>query len=343
MKNKILLLLTFCITSFIFAQKRTEDFQISIPENRSIKSDFKTIKLIDARPDTTNVGIVQKGAFNAKALVIPTTPLANQFQNLLEKTISKDSDNAELLLYLKQFYFAEVTGMMSEKGYCYFQAYLFSKNDEGRFQLRDEIDSVIVHSSMDVTKATMKKGSELVSNFIIKNVYSKNNKSDFYTYEQIKNYDNIAKQQFPLYSNDVLLDGVYTDFKAFREQKIADISLTNIKTTNDGSKAFKLYTNKNGKETEIRDKSDYYAIVYKGAPYVYSTIDHAFAKMTKNKMVDFIFTAKAKTTAKTGNVIAASAFFGIIGGLIASDASSEFEMKLDYLNGGFIPIKEIKK
>jgi hypothetical protein len=47
-------------------------------------------------------------------------------------------------------------------------------------------------------------------------------------------------------------------------------------------------------------------------------------------------------TAKTGDVIAASIFFGIIGGLLASDANATFEMKIDHINGGFIRTKEIR-
>lgn len=342
--TKILFLFLIFIVSIFSAQKRTEDFQISIPDNRSIKSSYKKINLIDVRPDTTNIGIIQKGAFNTKARVIPSVPLKTQIQNLLTSIVSKDSGDGELLLYLKQFYFAEVTGAMSEKGYCYLQAYLFSKNDEGKFQLLDKVDSVIVHSSMDVTKATMKKGSELISNFIIKNAYQKKNTNDSFTYEQVKNYDKIVKQDLPLYNNDKLRDGLYVDFKNFKEQNTSEVSLAKIKTTPDGSKAFKIFTNADGKEKEIRNKSDYYAIVFEGIPYIYSNMDHAFTRMEKNQNDgDFYFKAKAKATAKTGNVIAAAAFFGIIGGLIAADANSEFEMKLDYLNGGFIPIKEADK
>lgn len=344
MKQKIsiiILLINFLSVISITAQKRTEDFQINIPEERNIKSAFKTITLIDARPDTTNVGIVQKGAFNAKAKVVPVTPLRNQFQNLLTSITNKDSEDGELVLYLKQFYFAEVTGAISEKGYCYFQAYLFSKNKEEKFQLVDAMDSVIVHSSMDVTKATMKKGSALVSNFILKNLYNKDNSNAAYTYEEVKNYDNIAKQKLALYNSSTLPDGLYTNFQNFRELIVSNVPVVNIKSTPNGDKAYKVYTSKNDKEKEV-DKSDYYAMVYKGIPYVYSDTDHAFLKMTKkNADGDYYFTAKAKATAKTGNVIAASAFFGIIGGLIAADAKSEFEMKLDYLNGGFMPIKEI--
>lgn len=346
MKTKIsvvILLINFLSVINITAQKRIEDFQINIPEERNVKSAFKTITLIDARPDTTNVGIVQKGAFNAKAKVIPVTPLRDQLQNLLAAMTNQESQEGELVLYLKQFYFAEVTGAISEKGYCYFQAYLFSKNKEEKFQLVDEIDSVIVHSSMDVTKATMKKGSALVSNFILKNLYNKDNSNIAYSYEELKKYDKIAKQELPLYSSAIVPDGLYTNFQNFRELIISNIPVANIKTTPDGAKAYKVYTKINDKEKEV-DKSDYYAMVYKGTPYVYSEMDRAFLKMTKkNDDNDYYFTAKAKATAKTGNIIAASAFFGIIGGLIAADAKSEFEMKLDYLNGGFMPVREIEK
>lgn len=343
MKQKIsliFLLLNFLSVISINAQKRTEDFQITIPEERNIKSAFKTIRLIDVRPDTTNVGIVQKGAFNAKARVIPSTALRNQFQNLLTSVTNQESIDGELVLYLKQFYFAEVTGAISEKGYCYFQAYLFSKNKDEKFQLVDEIDSVIVHSSMDVTKATMRKGSALVSNFILKNIYTRDNSNVAYTYEELKNYDKIAKEKFPLYNSSSLPDGLYTNFQNFRELNVSNVPAVNIKSTTNGEKVYKVYTNKNDKEKEV-DKSDYYAMVYKGIPYIYSDMDNAFLKMTKKNNDDYYFTAKAKATAKTGNVIAATAFFGIIGGLIASEAKSEFEMKLDYLNGGFIPIKQI--
>lgn len=65
--------------------------------------------------------------------------------------------------------------------------------------------------------------------------------------------------------------------------------------------------------------------------------------MTKSDDGDYYFKGRIKTNAKTGDVMVASVFFGIIGGLIASDASANFDLKLDYLNGGFIPVKEIKK
>ncbi|MDR6516968.1 hypothetical protein [Chryseobacterium camelliae] len=82
-------------------------------------------------------------------------------------------------------------------------------------------------------------------------------------------------------------------------------------------------------------------IGYKGNPYLHLSIEDAFTPAEK-KDGDFYFTGKIKSTAKTGDVVLASAFFGIIGGLIASGPSSTlFEQKLDYMNGGFIPLREV--
>ena len=342
--TKFIFLVSLCITSLIFSQKRTEDFNLRISENEKINSPYKTIKLIDVRPDTTNIGIIQKGAFNSKVKVVPSTPLKIQFQELLNNLNKNESANDELVLYLKQFYFAEVTGALSEKGYCYFQAFLFSKKSENEYLFLNKIDSVIVHSSLDVTKATMKKGSDLVSNFMIRNMYHKPTSGEILSLDDVLNYDKIIKKQYPLYSQNQLTDGLYKDYESFRDQKPSDIIPINIKTNPSGERVQRVFTSKNGKEKEIYDKSDYYALVYQGVPYIYTNIENTMSKLRKDeKTKDFYFLAKAKTTAKTGNIVTASIFFGIIGGLIASDANAVFEMKIDYLNGSFIPIKEISK
>ncbi|MGV3760889.1 hypothetical protein [Parapedobacter sp.] len=56
---------------------------------------------------------------------------------------------------------------------------------------------------------------------------------------------------------------------------------------------------------------------------------------------DLFFMGKDKATAAASDVIVASAFFGIAGALMASNAEAAFEMKLDHLNGGFIRLREI--
>jgi len=345
MKNiskSILLLLCIFVCSGFYSQKRTEDFSISLPDTKLEKSYYKTIKLVDARVDSTSLGIVQKGAFNTKAKVVPTTSLSIQLQNLLDHINGANTEEGTIVMYLKQLYFAELTGAFSEHGYCYFQAYLFAKNDNGTYSYLDQIDSVVDHSSMDVTKATMKKGSEMVSNFISKNISKKATPADQYTFEDIKNFDDIEKQKLSLYHSTDLKDGVYTNYNSFKNQEPSEKTISNVKFYGKSSKIIKIYETIEGKEKEIK-KNNTFAIVYQGVPYIYLSIEDAFAKAEKRDG-DFYFSGKIKSTAKTGDVILASAFFGIVGGLLASGPSAvPFELKLDYINGGFIPLKEATK
>ncbi len=345
MKNKLKkigLLIAVGLFGITAAQKRIEDFSISMPDQKLEKSYYKTIKLVDARIDTTSLGIVQKGAFNTKARVVPTTSLASQFQNLLDHINGSNAEEGAIVMYLKQLYFAELTGAFSEHGYCYFQAFLFARNDDGTYSYLDKIDSVIDHSSLDVTKATMRKGSEMVSNFISKNISKKAETTDHYTFEDIKNFDDIEKQKLSLYNTTELKEGLYRSYNSFKDQQ-PEKGISNVKFYGKSSKKIiKIYEMVDGKEKEIK-REDPYAIVYKGSPYIYVPVENLFAKAEKIDN-DFYFTGKIKSTAQTGNVIMASAFFGIIGGLIASSpASTSFELKIDYLNGGFIPLKEIDR
>lgn len=342
MRNSLKKTLLFCslfTLSILSAQKKTEDFSISFPDQKTEKSFYKTFRLIDARTDTTSLGIVQKGAFNTKAKVIPATPLSGQFQNLLNHINNENAEDGTVVMYLKQLYFAELTGAFSEHGYCYFQAYLFAKNENGTYSYLDKIDSVIDHSSMDVTKATMKKGSEMVSRFISRNLSKKPGTADRYSFEDIRNFDDIEKQKLNLYSAAELKDGVYFTYESFRNQQ-PEKEIINTKFYGKTPKIIKIYEMTDGKEKEIR-KNNVYAIVYKGSPYLYLSIEDLFTPAEKRNG-DFYFTGKIKSTAKTGDVVLASAFFGIIGGLIASGPSATlFEQKLDYMNGGFIPLKEV--
>ncbi|MFP7658204.1 hypothetical protein [Chryseobacterium proteolyticum] len=251
--NKISILSLLLFSILLFSQKRTEDFSISFPDQKLEKSYYKTIKLIDIRTDTTSLGIVQKGAFNAKAKVVPGVSLANQFQNLLNHINGSNVEDGTIVMYLKQLYFAEVTGAFSEHGYCYFQAFLFAKNDDGTYSYLDKIDSVIDHSSMDVTKATMKKGSEMVSNFISKNISKKATATDHYTLEDVKNFDAIEKQKLSLYSSDQLKEGLYKDYNSFKNQE-PEKQIANAKFYGKSPKIIKVYETIDTKEKEIKKK-----------------------------------------------------------------------------------------
>src|SRR5882757_8542490 len=97
-----------------FSQKTTEDFKLSLPDQKISGSLYNKIKFIDSRYDTSNFGIVQLGAFNRKARVIPKTHLSQQLSDVLTALTDSTAADGELLLHVTQFNFAEVTGAMSE-------------------------------------------------------------------------------------------------------------------------------------------------------------------------------------------------------------------------------------
>lgn len=71
--RKLILLCIFSLLSFahLCSQRLTENFEITLPDQKVEHSLYRTIECIDSRYDTTFMGIIQLGAFNKKAKVIP--------------------------------------------------------------------------------------------------------------------------------------------------------------------------------------------------------------------------------------------------------------------------------
>ncbi|MCJ7933569.1 MAG: hypothetical protein MUW56_08000 [Chryseobacterium sp.] len=338
--KRIPLLFTTCLALILSAQKRVEEFTISLPAKKLEKSYYTTLQLIDKRTDTASLGIVQQGLLNAKAKVIPTTSLSSQFQGVLNSINGGNAEGGTLVLYLKQLYFAEITARLSEHGYCYFQSYLFSKNEDGTFSLIDQTDTVIDHKANDVTRETLQKGSDMLIDFIRKNAAKKPEATHRYTYEQVKNFDNTAKESIPFYSISPLKDGVYKGYHSLQNQQ-PDKEISSVKFYGNAPKIVRIYETVDGKEKEIR-KDDIYAVVYKGEPYIYLSIEKLFTKAEKRDQ-DYYFIGKMRSNSNAGSMmITGAAFFGAIGVLLMTNPAYPFEMKIDYFNGGFIPVKEIQ-
>lgn len=326
--------LLLMLAATINAQNKKTYFEINTAEQKVTGSLYSSIQLLDARTDTSSFGIVQTGAFNAKSTVVCKENFQQQLQRTLNALTDSASKDGQLLLQLRQFSFAEVTGAMSEKGYCFLRANLFALADKD-YRLLNSLDTVIAFNSFDVTKKLLKKGSEAITYLIANNLTASVADTMRYSYSDIVNIDSIEKSRIPLYQADHYQEGVYTTYEGFKNQlpkyrdmvvKMADSSIKNIRV-------------KYGDGTIEKVKSkDIYAVVYKGVPYIATS--YGYYPLAK-KGNDFFFTGQAKVTANAADIAAASFFFGIIGGLLASTDSAIFEMKIDHLNGGFIHLREI--
>ncbi len=336
MKNYFFLfLLVVTPVTSVCSQNLTEDFNLLMPEAK-VKSVYSKLTVVDARIDTTNMGIIQKGAFNRKAFLKTIIPLKKQIQDVFKNMIETESGNTnELVLNVRDFKFAEVTDAFSETGYCYLRADLFSKKDT-IYQKIDSVDAVYEVNAMDVTKKNIRNGSNKLIAFLASNI--KSVKSGFnFSYDDILNIVALEKRKLPIYNTSVYKDGIYPKYD-------------NFKMMMPSSSGFEITRNKKGKITKLEriwgngasraeiNPSDIYCVVQDGKIYI--TSEYGFAPV-EFKNDDFYFQGKAKATAKTGNVILASAFFGIIGGLIASDATAQFEMKIDHLNGNAVMLKQL--
>lgn len=317
----------------------TEKISFTLPSHKVTNSLYNKISFVDSRIDTTNMGIVQKGAFNRQAIVIAKESLAIQFNNILSALIDSSSKSQELLLQLRQLSFAEITKSFSEKGYFYLHAILYAKTNMG-YQKISETDTLTTISAMDVTNGLLKKGSETISNFIASNLDKKPLGTTVYSYNEIVKIDSTEKSNLKVYTTTTYKDGLYLTYKSFCNQiPDAQITVTGDTVTKSNVK----FTDKTGELKKLK-AGNAYAIVYKGKPYIITSFDYYPLKKIDN---DFFFTGKISVKPKSDLVNPAmySAVGGAIGGLIMASNSetTTAEVKINYINGDFIKMKEVNK
>src|SRR4051812_36392388 len=134
------------------AQNRSREFEISLPETKAGGSLYNKISFLDSREDSSQMGIIQTGAFNRKATVVAKTPLPVQLNELMAALVDSTAKDGELLFQLRQLSFAEETGAVSKKGYFFFRAMLYAKDGKSYITLAAIDTAVILKSSLDVTK-----------------------------------------------------------------------------------------------------------------------------------------------------------------------------------------------
>lgn len=335
MKKIIIIIFLGLCANTLFSQNLTKDFKIALPEYKIQKSRYSSIDYLDSRIDTSKMGIIQRGAFNRKAKVITKVPISIQLKNVIQSLTDSSANDGELLFQLRQLTFAEITGAVSEKGYCYLKAVLYSKNNY-QYQKLESIDTLILIKSMDVTKPLFKSASKTITDFLANNLLKESIDSNYYSFNDIQEIDSIEKRKIKIYNTDTYAEGLYYNYQSFSCQK--PDKQANVEVGKDGKISRVKIPNSENKMIKVKPK-DIYAIVYNGKPYI--TTKFGYYPLQKSDD-DFYFVGKTKVSANTGDVAAASVILGVIGALLASDASSTFVMMLDHNNGGFIHIRELK-
>lgn len=218
MKKVIFIAIAICSTVQANAQKRIRDFSLIAPATTMESSLYRSIEVIDDREFKDNLGIIQVGAFNSKAQVIPEIPLETQIQQQLDLLVLGDKGNGTLALLIHRFAVAEFTGAFSESGFFDFRADLFVKYEDQSYQKLATIDTAHVNKGMDVSKALLRHASHIVTDFLMNNLNRLPIDAERYSKTQLLDMEAIRKYQIPLYSNNILKDGLYLDYSHFRDQ-----------------------------------------------------------------------------------------------------------------------------
>lgn len=338
-KCRKLLFVTFFVSGMltVTAQNFTKRFDIALPSSKVPNSLYKTVKLVDVRPEPENLGFVQTGAFNRKARLIAETPLAEQLSFAMDALTDKTAQGGELFLLLRQFSFAEAITGMNERGYCRFRAVLFARKGD-TFQTLAVADTIITVKAVDVTSRLLEQGSKALTEFLSANLAKVPADSEACTSTEVIHFDEIEKKRLPLYTATRYKDGLYKTFAALAYQQPDEGDFI-VTVSKDKRPLAVKRINQKGKPEGVSTK-ELYAFVKDGEPYVATA--YGYYPLLK-KDGDFYFEGRTKVAANANDVMMASLFFGVIGGVLASTSSSEVvEMKIDHLTGRFEKVNDVK-
>jgi hypothetical protein len=327
MNKGFLFLLMLLSATAVVAQTYPEDFPIPLSDQIVHNSLYKTIDFVDTRP--------YDGLLNRKPKYITAMPIGNQLKNLMKTLTDSTAKEGSLLLQLRLFNFAEITGTASEKGNFYLRAVLYSKIN-GYYQKINSLDTVVARQTgINLSKPMLENGGEIISRFIMNSLLLTPPDSTSFSLQSVKKLDSIEKQKIPLYTAVTYKDGIYFSYGSFKNQ-IPDQQIK-ASITADSTKLFAVKTIENGKKKHINPK-DAYAAVYKGVPYIATKYGYYPAEKINN---DFFFTGDIAMRGNAGDVTAGFIMLGVVGGGLATLPDEEvYYMRIDHTNGEFVRIQE---
>lgn len=336
-KIQITALVLFGLQTTSAQIKKTEDFNITKPEYTT-QSNFSHLQIIDSRKDTANYGIVQKGAFNKRALVQPKIPIAVQLDSIfhLLKANAATTPQDTLVIQLRDMKFAEITESFKETGYFFLRANAYLKKGQTYSEV-NSTDIIETVNAMDVTQKNYKNASRIINDFMGKAMSAKASPDRTFTREQIVNMDKIEKQAIPLYAAEKLTDGIYVGYFGFKDQ-VPNYTDFKVERNKKGDVRGVKFLDHKGKYTSI-GSDRMYGFVENGMPYI--ATEYGFYPLIKRED-DYFYTGRVRATGDTATIVAATMMFGIIGGIIASNNSETVEIMIDHITGATVTQTRVK-
>jgi hypothetical protein len=340
--KKILSALFYFISFSISSQTNVKPFDIKIAEIKKVEgAKYGTILIADMRLDKNFCGFAQTGLLNSIAKIVPTPPLKQQINKVMSRLVPNFVGLDTLVLEIDHLSFAEVTRFSSEKGYVNIKVQLYKKQNDVLYFI-DSLDVNKEVSGLDVTNKMLNKGGEIIIKFLSKNLTVEPDKSEPIMSMKVMNRDSIEKSKIPLYNEGFkFVDGLYTDFESFINQK----PITQVEIKYKKEKKFEKLVDK--KTRVYLDLQDYYAVIDNGIPYILTDYgNYEIFVDNKNKALFFNGKAENKNKNNTGVAIM-SAGFGLVGGILYMSLSgggggtSKYKIIIDHRDGTLYPVEKI--
>ncbi len=329
MLKKTYIALGLFLSLGLVAQDKVKYFTLEYTGGKVTNSLFSNLKFIDSREDTSCFGSVRLGLLDKEAKVVSEGSFEMQLGVLLTKLNGEKVANNQLIFQLRRLKFVEKADAGTQYGYCFFRANIFTPYGTD-FKLVSSIDTfMVVESKKEVTKQIINSANECVISFL-KNALSKNVGYGLsLSYNDMVKIDSIEKSRIKVYTTTEYVNGIYRSFESFKEQT-PEYSLFSI-TFEDGEITEIKAKNDKGRLRKINSE-EVYAIVNNGKPYI--SAEFGYYPLVKNNN-DFYFIGDDKVNYIKGQVVKQYVYTPV-------PITSQFEIKIDHMNGRFMRVKEIK-
>ncbi|SMP04803.1 hypothetical protein [Chryseobacterium profundimaris] len=320
-KSALLILL---IISTLFAAQKSE--LIKLNENIKDKnSRTKSITLIDNRPDK-NIGTITDKEDKAE-IKFEHEDLKSFIENKFIEDNKKTGTN-DIVIMLEDL--KGYDEQDDNKDFPYAKAKIrisaFLKRND-RYYFINRFDNVIVcnpKTTAHPQRFLVAKIGEVITEFI-KASYFLNITGSYIPESEIKRYDEYLGKDYKAFNNPELKDGVYLNFKSFREQNPNP----------------DYYTEKNRKGNVVRlmskdvqaSISEMYCYVEGGKAYKLTPV--GFDEMVKDQKGFYIHTSRVNLffQAKTGGAFVGAITGGLVGAVIGAAIDSASSTNSGAMNG----------
>lgn len=208
----------FCslvLVNFLLSQEDYINFRIAIPSERSESSLYRTIRMLDMRTDTRNIGLFDAKNGRAQMRLIALPSIAVQLSELLTEINPNDGGDGELLLVLYELKMLESHRKKNYKGAVSFSAELYSHFGP-TYKRIATIDTWEFFEDKEIlTERIMYREGQLIGSFLKSNLNNARPLDKItLTENDLTEIDVKKKMEYPLYTSEELTDGIYTDLNS---------------------------------------------------------------------------------------------------------------------------------